>query len=130
MISGSTALAPGEKSYAHLAALNALGAYFTRNQIDAEVLELPGYSGYFRIAYGVPEPAPLVSLLIPTRDRLDLLARCVDSILEKTTYPNYEIIILDNESSERETLEYFEKIERSEEHTSALQSLMRISYAV
>src|SRR3546814_13550505 len=53
MISGSTALAAGEKSYAHLAALNALGEYFTRNQIDAEVLELPGYSGYFRIAYGV-----------------------------------------------------------------------------
>src|SRR3546814_6344723 len=39
------------------------------------------------------------------------ISRCVDSILEKTTYPNYEIIILDNESSERETLEYFEKIE-------------------
>src|SRR3546814_18075436 len=40
-----------------------------------------------------------------------MLARCVDSILEKTTDPNDEIIILDNESSERETLEYFEKIE-------------------
>ena len=111
MISGSTALAPGEKSYAHMAALNVLGEYFERNQIDAEVMELPGYSGYFRIAYRVPEPAPLVSLLIPTRDRVDLLARCVDSILEKTTYQNYEIIVLDNESSQRETLEYFEEIE-------------------
>lgn len=111
MISGSTALAPGEKSYAHLAAMNALAEYFARNRIDARVLEMPGYSGYFRISYGIPEPAPLVSLLIPTRDRVDLLARCVDSILEKTTYPNYEIIVLDNESSERETLAYFEKIE-------------------
>src|SRR3546814_21071399 len=85
--------------------------YFTRNRIDANVLDLSGYSGYFRISYRIPEPAPLVSLLVPTRDRLDLLKRCVDSILDKTTYPNYEIIVLDNDSSERETLEYFEKIQ-------------------
>src|SRR3546814_1191578 len=78
MIAGSTALAPGEKSYAHLAALNALDEYFTHNRIDANVLELSGYSGYFRISYRIPEPAPLVSLLVPTRDRLDLLERCVD----------------------------------------------------
>src|SRR3546814_1922204 len=101
MIAGSTALAPGEKSYAHLAALNALDEYFTRNRIDANVLELSGYSGYFRISYRIPEPAPLVSLLVPTRDRLDLLKRCVDSILDKTT--------------------------RSDEHTSEFQSLIRIS---
>src|SRR3546814_3453684 len=105
------------KSYAHLAALNALGAYFTRNQIDAEVLELPGYSGYFRIAYRVPEPAPLVSLLIPTRDRLDLLARCVHSILAKTTYPNDGIISLDNASSEPETIEYLCKIGYDSRHS-------------
>ena len=111
MISGSTALAPGEKSYAHLAAKRVLGEYFTRNKIGAKVLEMPGYSGYFRISYAVTEPAPLVSLLIPTRDRVDLLRRCVDSILEKTTYPNYEIIVLDNDSSERETLDYLAEIE-------------------
>src|SRR3546814_8981722 len=64
MIAGSTALAPGEKSYAHLAALNALDEYFTRNRIDANVLELSGYSGYFRISYRIPETATLVSLLV------------------------------------------------------------------
>lgn len=111
MIEGSTALSPGEKSYAHLAALRVLTEYFTRNQVNAKVLEIPGYSGYFRISYEVPEPAPLVSLLIPTRDRVDLLRRCVDSVLEKTTYPNYEIIVLDNDSSERETLDYLAEIE-------------------
>lgn len=110
MISGSTALAPGEKSYAHLAAMRALSEYFDRNRIDAQVLELPGFSGYFRISYAIPDPAPLASLLIPTRDRVDLLARCVGSILEKTSYPNYEIVILDNDSRERETLEYLDAI--------------------
>jgi GT2 family glycosyltransferase len=110
MISGSTALAPGEKSYAHLAALHALDEYFGRNAINAEVLEMPGYSGYFRISYRIPEPAPMVSLLIPTRDRVDLLRRCVGSILKKTTYPNYEIIILDNESREQKTLDYLEEV--------------------
>jgi GT2 family glycosyltransferase len=48
-------------------------------------------------------------LLIPTRDRADLLEQCIDSILEKTTYPNYEIVVIDNGSIEPETLEYFDK---------------------
>lgn len=113
-IAGSTALAPGEKSYAHLAALHSLQDYFSRNGIQAQVREMPGYSGYFHIAYRVPEPAPLVSLLIPTRDRLDLLRRCVGSILDKTTYANYEIIVLDNDSSEKQTLEYFDEITADE----------------
>lgn len=110
MISGSTALAPGEKSYAHLAALKTLGSYFERNRIAAKVLELPGYSGYFRVSYEVPSPQPLVSLLIPTKDRVDLLEQCIGSILEKTDYRNFEILILDNGSREPRTHRYFKRI--------------------
>jgi glycosyltransferase involved in cell wall biosynthesis len=109
MIAGSTALAPGEKSYAHLAAMRAIQGHFERTKRDAQVRELEGCSGYFRIEYGLPSPAPLATLLIPTRDRADLLEQCIDSILEKTTYPNYEIVVIDNGSIEPETLEYFDK---------------------
>jgi GT2 family glycosyltransferase len=49
---------------------------------------------------------PMVDVIIPTRDRLDLLRRCIDSIENATTYPNYRITILDNDSAEPATLEY------------------------
>lgn len=111
MIEGSTALAPGEKSYAHFAALRAIQDHFDRTGTPAKVEEMPGYSGYYHIAHDIQEPQPRVSLLIPTRDRADLLRQCVDSILEHTTYRNYEIVILDNGSVEKETSAYFRELE-------------------
>ena len=53
---------------------------------------------------------PIVSILIPTKDKSRLLRQCIDSIEKNTDYPNYEIIVLDNESSDRETLDYFARI--------------------
>lgn len=110
MIAGSTALAPGEKSYAHLAAMRAIQGHFDRTERKAQVCELPGCSGYFRVEYGLPSPAPLVTLLIPTRDRADLLQQCIDSIVGKTRYSNYEIVIIDNGSVESKTLGYFARV--------------------
>lgn len=63
------------------------------------------------VRWPLPEKEPLVSLLIPTRDMLPILRQCIDSILEKTSYRNYEILVLDNQSVERETLEYLSKLE-------------------
>lgn len=54
-----------------------------------------------------PEPHPSIDIVIPTRDRIDLVRQCIDAIEEKTTYTNYDIIILDNDSKEPATLEYF-----------------------
>ena len=58
--------------------------------------------------YPLPDNIPLVSLLIPTRNGFELIKQCVDSILVNTTYPKYEIIIVDNGSDETKTLEYFQ----------------------
>ncbi|MGC2174502.1 MAG: glycosyltransferase [Acidimicrobiales bacterium] len=54
-----------------------------------------------------PSPAPSIDIIIPTRDRIELVRQCIDAIEEKTTYPNYDIIILDNDSVEPESLAYF-----------------------
>jgi GT2 family glycosyltransferase len=54
-----------------------------------------------------PSPAPSIDIIIPTRDRIELVRQCIAAIEEKTTYPNYDIIILDNDSVEEESLAYF-----------------------
>lgn len=59
---------------------------------------------------GLPDPLPSVALVIPTRDRLDLLRRCVDSVLGRSTWPRLEIVIVDNQSREPETLAWFDAI--------------------
>lgn len=105
-IPGSTALAPGEKSYAHVSAMRAIGEHLARTESKAQVLELPGLSGTFRVRHTLPSPPPLVSIVIPTRDRVSLLRQCVESIVDKTTYPRYEIVIIDNGSVEPATAEY------------------------
>ena len=52
-----------------------------------------------------------ISIIIATRDRIDLLSRCISSITSKTSYPNYEIIVVDNESKSEEAREYFRHFE-------------------
>jgi len=54
-----------------------------------------------------PTPSPSIDIIIPTRDRLDLVLQCIQAIESKTTYPNFDIIILDNDSKEPSTLDYF-----------------------
>ena len=63
-----------------------------------------------RVHYPLPDPKPLVSVIIPTRDRLNLLRNCVDGLLDKTDYPALEIIIVDNDSAQSETVAYFREM--------------------
>ena len=53
-----------------------------------------------------------ISIIIATRDRIDLLSRCISSLTAKTSYPNYEIIVVDNESKSEEAREYFRHLEQ------------------
>ncbi|MCX7512887.1 glycosyltransferase [Frateuria hangzhouensis] len=105
-IPGSTSVGVGEKNYARDAGLKAIENHLARIGTRASVQEVGGQPGHFRIHYQLDDQ-PKVSIIIPTRDGLSLLRRCVDSILEKTTYPNYEIVIVDNQSTDPATLEYF-----------------------
>ena len=104
----STAQSSDAKPYAMLAGEKALNEHFQRQTLDATA-ELVG-CGY-RVHYALPDTLPLVSLIIPTRNGLHLIQQCVESVLKKTTYPNYEILIIDNGSDDPAILQYFNKIQ-------------------
>ncbi len=103
----STAQSTDAKPYAMLAGEKALNEHFQRQKIKASA-ELVGFG--YRVRYALPDDLPMVSLIIPTRNGLALIQKCVESILKKTTYPNYEILIVDNASDDPATLQYFDKL--------------------
>ena len=97
------------KPYAYWAAESAIHEHLVRKGVSAQVERLQGRSWY-RVRYTLPEIAPLVTLIIPTFNSLHRLRHCLSSILEKTDYPNYEILIIDNGSDDPQTLAYFYSI--------------------
>ena len=104
-IEGSTALSPGEKSYTEDASLRAL-----RDRLGPEwKVELADAPTAYRCTPPLDD-FPLVSILIPTRDRIDLVEQCVES-LARTSYPAFEILIIDNDSTHSETLTWFEQFD-------------------
>jgi GT2 family glycosyltransferase len=92
-----------------------------RDHLDARgdkeaVLEaVPRFRGAIRVKWPIPKRPPLVSVIVPTRDRADLLVRCAEGVLHRTDYPNLELLILDNESTESKTLTLFETFAREED---------------
>ncbi|NJM91958.1 MAG: glycosyltransferase [Rhodospirillaceae bacterium] len=70
-------------------------------------VEGPDPHGFLRLRHPLPDPPPLVSIVIPTRDRKDLLEACIDSLDRATSYRNKEVIVLDNDSEEPATKAYF-----------------------
>jgi O-antigen biosynthesis protein len=89
----------------------ALSEHLARCGVGAAVSEAPGGNGqYLRVRYPLPERPPRVSVIIPTRDGLDMLRQCVDGLLHQTDYPDIEIIIVDNGSSDPATLAYLAEI--------------------
>lgn len=78
------------------------------DQMGTTVSNQPGAARWLRVHRAMPTPPPLVSIIVPTRDRLDLLARCAEGVLHGTDYSPLELIIVDNGSVEPETLAHFE----------------------
>jgi GT2 family glycosyltransferase len=103
--SGSTSANADSKPYAHVAGLNALQDYLDIHVSGATVTD--GCNTFcYDVRYPYADAAPLASIIIPTRDGVDLLETCVSSIREKTSYANYEIVIVDNGSVLDETKEW------------------------
>ncbi len=109
-IEGSTARASGEKNYAHNRAEKALTEAISRRNLNASVM--PSGCGVFhRVKYEINSPEPLVSIIIPTRDRIELVKICIDGIINKTNYTNWEILIIDNDSVKKESEDFFNSIQ-------------------
>ncbi len=107
-IEGSTALSRDAKDYAGAAGARAVDEHLARCHPGARAEELS--HGHYRVRWPMPDPAPRVSLLVPSRDRADLLQTCVESLLERTDYPAFEVVVIDNGSSEPDALACLERL--------------------
>lgn len=108
----STADNPLSKMYAYDAGKKAIEEHLKRCQTKGKVI-LTDNLGFYRVKYEV-SGRPLVSILIPNKDQIETLDKCLNSIENLTDYDNYEIIVIENNSTEKETFEYYEKISKKE----------------
>ena len=112
-VPGSAAAERTAKPHAFRAAKRAIKAHLDERGIEAEVVD-GKFIGSYRVRYPVPDSAS-VEIVIPTRDRLDLLRPCVESILEKTTHRRFTIRIVDHRSANPDTLDYLHRIGRHDQ---------------
>lgn len=106
----STSENPESKLYAFENGCKAVKAHYDRIGVPAEVVQGPFY-GMYRTKYLWKEQ-PLVSIIIPNKDHVADLRKCMDSIEEKSVYRNFEFIIVENNSTEEETFAYYKEIEK------------------
>lgn len=123
----STAEKPESKMYAFEAGRRALEAHYERSGIKASV-ELTSLFGRYKTVYQVTGH-PKVSIIIPNKDHIEDLDKCLKSIWEKTTYDNYEIIIVENNSEEKDTFAYYEMIQSIKDNVRVLTWKKGFNYA-
>jgi GT2 family glycosyltransferase len=120
-VEGSTAKGTEEKEYTTAAGLEALRDYFSGRKIDGVTVTNGLVPNTYRVKYPLPKSSP--------RDSVELLESCVRSILDKTTYENYEIIIIDNGSVQPETLDFFETITEEDSRIKVLPYNLPFNYS-
>jgi O-antigen biosynthesis protein len=100
----STAREVAAKPYVREAARRAVHEHLLRTRRSASIESVSALSSMLRVVFPVPTPQPLVSIVIPTRDKPALLVQCVESLLKRTAYDNVEILIVDNGSTDPRAL--------------------------
>lgn len=109
----STAKVSDSKPYAYEAGKKAAFDHQVRLGRKAIVEHGGDVPGIYNVQFKV-EGNPKVSILIPNKDNIKVLEKCINSILDKTTYNNYEIIIIENNSEDEKTFEYYNKLKENE----------------
>ncbi len=105
----STAKSSGNKSYTDDAGLKALQEHLVRCGLNAQA-QSTDINNVYKTTYNV-EGDPLVSIIIPNKDSVEVLSRCIDSVEEKTDYRNFEIVVVENNSTDKKTFEYYKQVE-------------------
>ena len=106
----STAENPESKGYAFEAGKRAIEAHYERISISAQVF--PGeFPGLYRTRF-LRDRDPLISIIIPNKDHIDDLKRCMNAIDSKSTYKNYEYVIVENNSTDPATFQYYKDLEK------------------
>jgi len=105
----STADNPASKRYAFEAGKRAIEAHLKRMKVTGTVSATKDL-GFYRVKYKV-QGNPFISIVIPNKDNIGILKRCIDSIQSKSTYRNYEVIIVENNSKEPDTFAYYKSID-------------------
>ena len=123
----STAGNPDSKRYAWESGRRALEAHFGRLGISAEVMHTE-HPGHYRVKYAV-KGEPKVSILIPNRDQEPILRRCVNSVLDRSTWGNFEILILENGSSSPAVFEFYREISAGDSRVRVLRYDQEFNFA-
>lgn len=111
----STASNPESKLYAFEAGARAIKAHFDRLGVETESIEKGVDYGKYHTRFKI-KGEPLVSVIIPNKDHHLDLDLCVKSLMEKATYKNLEYIVIENNSTEKDTFQYYEKMEKEHEN--------------
>ena len=126
-IPGSTADTVENKEYAIKAGQKAVEDALKRRKLDADVL-VPIASTQYVVNYKIHKE-PKVSIIIPTKDLPELLRKCIDSIYKKTTYKNFEIIVVNNNSNEKETFELFDYYKENHDNFKVIDASFPFNYS-
>lgn len=108
----SVAMDINSKTYAINAGISAVHDFLAEQGLNTEVESSPAFPTIYRIKYEILDN-PKVSIIIPNKNRPDLLKKCITSITELSSYNNYEIIIIDNNSTDKNLLDYYHSIEEN-----------------
>ena len=109
----STAMVADAKPYAYEAGIKVIEDHLERQGLEAKVTHGGDIPGVYEVEYKV-KGNPKVSIIIPNKDSVKLLRNCINSILKLTTYKSYEIIVVENNSTEAKTFDYYETIQKLE----------------
>ncbi len=127
MIEGSTSADSEAKPEANERGKRALEEALQRRGIDGSV-EYGNINHYFRVRYAIRN-TPLVSIVIPFKDKPELLRLCIGSILERSTYENFEIVGISNNSTEEETFTLMRELERNDARVRFFEHNVPFNYA-
>ena len=114
----STAADPASKRYAFEAGKRAVQAHYDRCGINA-VVSMGAYPGLYRTDYILPDPEPLISIIIPNKDHIEDLEKCIRSI-QQQDYSRYEILVIENNSTKEETFTYYEQLQAAHSNIRVL----------